>query len=130
MTFSSPTRKVDRRLPGKGHSNSHGAWPVHQIISMMKWIRTSRLSIKKSLFSTTAQEGVDLAFRGGLCEDERAVDGVRCVTFEQAAAMPVSYPTGRAPPPSGYVGVRGGVLILIREEPLRGSKGADACPLV
>ena len=40
------TRKVDIRLPGKGNSNSHGARPVHLIISMMKWIRTSRLSIK------------------------------------------------------------------------------------
>ena len=27
------------------NSNSHGARPVHQIISMIKWIRTSRLSI-------------------------------------------------------------------------------------
>jgi len=43
------TRKVDIRLPGKGNSNSHGARPVHQIISMIKWIRTSRLSIKNSL---------------------------------------------------------------------------------
>ena len=42
-------RKVDIRLPGKGNSNSHGARPVHQIISMIKWIRTSRLSIKHSL---------------------------------------------------------------------------------
>ena len=33
------TRKVDIRLPGKGHPNSHGARPVHQIISMIKWIR-------------------------------------------------------------------------------------------
>ena len=35
-----------RRLPGNGNSNSHGARPVH---SMIKWIRTSRLSIKNSL---------------------------------------------------------------------------------
>ena len=42
-------RKVDIRLPGKGDSNSHGARPVHQIISMIKWIRTSRLTMKKSL---------------------------------------------------------------------------------
>ena len=35
--------------PGKGHSNSHGARPVHLIITMIKWIRTSRLSIKNSL---------------------------------------------------------------------------------
>ena len=43
------TRKVDVRLPGKGNSNSHGARPVHLIITMIKWIRTSRLSIKNSL---------------------------------------------------------------------------------
>ena len=41
--------EVDVRLPGKGNSNSHGARPVHQIISMIKWIWTSRLSIKNSL---------------------------------------------------------------------------------
>jgi len=40
------SRKVDVRLPGKGNSNSHGARPVHLIITMIKWIRTSRLSIK------------------------------------------------------------------------------------
>ena len=43
------TTKVDVRLPGKGNSNSHGARPVHLIITRMKWIRTSRLSIKNSL---------------------------------------------------------------------------------
>ena len=42
-------KKVDIRLPGKGNSNSHGARPVHLIITMIKWIRTSRLSIKNSL---------------------------------------------------------------------------------
>ena len=40
--------KVDIRLTGKGNSNSNGARPVHQIISMIKWIRSSRLSIKNS----------------------------------------------------------------------------------
>ena len=44
-----PSRKVDIRLPGKGNSKSHGARPVHQIITMIKWTRTSRLSIKNSL---------------------------------------------------------------------------------
>jgi len=34
----------------KGNSNSHGARPVHLIITMIKWIRTSRLSIKNSLY--------------------------------------------------------------------------------
>jgi len=43
------TRKVDIRLPRKGNSNSHGARPVHQTITIIKWIRTSGLSIKKSL---------------------------------------------------------------------------------
>jgi len=42
-------RKVDVRLPGKGNSNSHGARPVHLVITMIKWIRTSRLSIKNCL---------------------------------------------------------------------------------
>jgi len=37
------------RLPGKGSSNCHGARPVHLIITMIQWIRTSRLSIKNSL---------------------------------------------------------------------------------
>ena len=42
------TRKVDIRLPEKGSSDSHGTRPVHQIIAMIKWIRTSKLSIKNS----------------------------------------------------------------------------------
>jgi len=28
-------REVDVRLPGKGNSNSHGARPVHMIITMI-----------------------------------------------------------------------------------------------
>jgi len=43
------SRKVDVRLPGKGNANSHGARPVRLIITMIEWIRTSRLSIKNSL---------------------------------------------------------------------------------
>jgi len=42
-------RKVAVRLPGKGNSNSHDARPVHRIITMIKWFRNSRLSIKNSL---------------------------------------------------------------------------------
>jgi len=42
-------RKVDVRLPAKRNSTSHGARPDHLIITMTKWIRTSRLSIKNSL---------------------------------------------------------------------------------
>ena len=43
------TRKVDVRLPEKGDSKSHGAGPAHPIITMMKWIRTSKLSLNNSL---------------------------------------------------------------------------------
>jgi len=50
--------KVDICLPGKGNSNSHGARPVHLIITMIKWIRTSRVSIKN---------GCDIAFRRNIC---------------------------------------------------------------
>jgi len=46
---SSRMWQVGVRLPGKANSNSHGARPVHLIITMMKCIRTSRLSIKNSL---------------------------------------------------------------------------------
>ena len=46
------TRKVDIKLPEKGDSNSYGARPVHQIISTIKWIQTSRLPIKNSLSGT------------------------------------------------------------------------------
>jgi len=38
------------------YSSSHGARPVHLIITMVKWIRTSRLSIKNSLW----RQGVPL----------------------------------------------------------------------
>ena len=47
------TPQDDRREPAiQGNSNSHGARPDHQIISMIKWIRTSKLSIKNSLSHT------------------------------------------------------------------------------
>jgi len=42
-------RKADIGLAGKGKLQSYGVRPVHQIISITKWIRTSRLSIKDSL---------------------------------------------------------------------------------
>ena len=43
------TRKEDVRIPGKGNSNSHCARPVQLTITMIKWIRTSGLSIEDSL---------------------------------------------------------------------------------
>ena len=54
-----PDRKVDIRLSAKRNSNAHGARPVHQIISIMKWIRTSRLSIKYSLALSDLLREVD-----------------------------------------------------------------------
>jgi len=48
--------EVDVRLPGKGNSNSHGARPARLTITMIKWVRTSRLSIQNSLFSDLGRE--------------------------------------------------------------------------
>ena len=62
-------RKVDEGLPGKENFNSHGetpnthgARPVHLIITMIKWIWTSRLSIKNSLSSRIRKNGSALLF--------------------------------------------------------------------
>jgi hypothetical protein len=46
--------KVYTRLPGIENSNSHGARPVCQIISMIKWIQNSRLLMKYCLSGGTA----------------------------------------------------------------------------
>ena len=59
---SSDPRKVDVRLTGNGNSNSHGARPVHLIITMIKWTRTSRLLIKNSLSLYTEDVSSDRAF--------------------------------------------------------------------
>jgi hypothetical protein len=45
----SSTGKVDIRLPGKENPHLLGARQVHQIVSMIKWIRTSRSSMTISL---------------------------------------------------------------------------------
>ena len=59
------TRKVDTRLPGKWNPNSHGARPVHQIISMTKWIRTKVLSIKYYVsLGVVGCQVLDVGFRG------------------------------------------------------------------
>jgi len=42
-------RKIDVRLPGKGNSKSRGERPVHLIITMIKWIRTRRVSTENYL---------------------------------------------------------------------------------
>ena len=49
------TRQVCVRLPEKRDSNSHGAKPVHLLITMIRWIRTSRLSIKCACRSRNLQ---------------------------------------------------------------------------
>ena len=59
----SGTRKVDIKLPGKGNSGSHGARPVHQIILVIKWIRTSELSMKNSLYLYRSDVGGPNAWR-------------------------------------------------------------------
>ena len=60
-------RKIDVRLPGRRNSDSHGARPVHLIVSMKKWIRTSGLSIIKELSLC------------GRCRDEGSVVSVGVV---------------------------------------------------
>ena len=40
-------RKVDVRLPG--NENSHGAMPVHLIITMIKWIRPDQQVVNTEL---------------------------------------------------------------------------------
>ena len=67
--------EVDVRLhdvPETGNSNSHGARPVRLIITMIKWIRTSRLSTQNShsLARTVRAGGVRASrkgARGGGC---------------------------------------------------------------
>jgi hypothetical protein len=39
-------------LHGKDYSNSHGERPVYETLLRIKWIRTSKLAIKKSLCAT------------------------------------------------------------------------------
>ena len=48
LTFTCKYFLCFELAPGKRNSNSHGVRPVHQIIPMMKWIRTSRLSRQNS----------------------------------------------------------------------------------
>jgi len=54
----SRARKVGIRPPGKGNSKTHDARPVYLIITM-KTIRTSRLSMKNSLFHASQQIGYE-----------------------------------------------------------------------
>ena len=67
-----PCFQVDVRLPGKGTPNPHGARPVHLIITMIKWVHTSGLSIKNSL-----------ALQGKTAKDVAA--GTKCVLAKKPA---------------------------------------------
>ena len=48
--FHEDYRKLGVRLRGKWNSNSHGARPVHLIITIITWILAGRFSIKKSRY--------------------------------------------------------------------------------
>ena len=72
--------EVDVRLPGKGNSNVCGARPVHLIITMIKQIRTSKLSMKNSLFAWQGPWG-DEAFESTEQEAFEDVPGYnRCAS--------------------------------------------------
>jgi len=64
------------------NSNSHGARPVHLIFTMIKWIRTSRLSIKKTL-SAAALAAAGVPMKG-------AVEGAVGANLRQTATEAVS----------------------------------------
>ena len=64
-------REVDVRLPGRGNSKSHGVRPVLLIITMIKWIRTSRLCMKNSLSYGLEIYGLGVwSGRSGRCSRE------------------------------------------------------------
>ena len=72
-------RKVDVRLPGKGDSNSHGARPVHLIITMIKWIRTVSNSTRFCCQPLVVAEG----------KDTRVLEGVN--SFKGATRCAVGF---------------------------------------
>jgi len=47
----------------RGNSHSHGARPVHPIITMIKWIRTSRLTISSNRVSRRVDLGGEVRGR-------------------------------------------------------------------
>ena len=104
------TRKVDVRLPGKRNSNSHGARPIHLIITMIKWIRTSRLSIKNSLSHLGAgtEAGSYL----------RLIDS--CIT-QLKAQGPSRTCTEREEEEEGKAGARPNLLSVSKNKPFRTS---------
>ena len=92
---------VDVRLLGKGNSHSHGARPVHLIVTIIKWIRTSRLSIKNSL-SREAFLIFNLS-RSPSAASARANARFSCASTERFASIenPPSPRAARFPPSRG-----------------------------
>ena len=125
------TRKVDIRLPGKGNSNSHGARPVHLIITMMKWIRTSRLSSSSPAFRAAAwgmEEGSYLRLTDFVSRNSRLQSNAE---EEEVWGTGLSHLKETAPPLEPYLtpmtrvigGSSGGGRFLMGEVPLYGCWG-------
>ena len=87
------TRKVDVRLPGQGNSNPRGVSPVHLIITIITWLRTSKFSLKNSLF-------------GGTAPAARRAKVFRCSS------------SSRHPRGAGYSGINEGFSLLLEEKDL------------
>ena len=58
QTRNPHTQNLVARLSGEWNSNSHGARPIHLIITMIRWIRTSSSSVKLSLSLSLSVCGV------------------------------------------------------------------------
>jgi len=94
----------------------HGARPVHQIISMIKWIRTSRLSIKNSLCAGEGRPGYKAEARVTpeevLAVVREKLDQVLPMScFVGEGASNVLFCRGRVPPVSSF-DARGGACGL------------------
>ena len=62
---------MDVRLRRKVNSNSHDARLVHPIITMIRWIRTSRLSMNNSLSRVGAEAMTSMGVSGARKVDVR-----------------------------------------------------------
>ena len=81
--------------PPKGNSNSHGARPVHLIITMIKWIRTSRLSIKNSLASVAKSRRLPT-----MAHTRQSGLGFQIKALETLEGVPSSLGRGRSRTPA------------------------------
>ena len=113
-----PFRQVDRRLPGKRNSHFHGARPVlSNHLSMMKWIRTSRLSIKNSLCTGgCGRRGGRRRDPAGCCATPQSSPSSSAFLYRGTSLIRNSASLGLCIWP--YGGPRGGVPFLMSEVPL------------